>query len=178
VDSDNEMLRLLSADGPLPELRDKMMLFGQFVGSWDLDVFGYSRDGTRQDFIGEWHFGWVLEGRGIQDVLIVRPLASSTGGGSQGGIGSTLRVYDSEMDAWWISWMSPVDREFSTLFARHTGDRIVLDGQWSLGQTGRRWQWIFSDISRDSFHWECRTYDDGDPKGRVVEEMYARRAKT
>ena len=116
-----------------------------------------------------------LEGRGVQDVLIVRPLAASSAQ-QQGGRGSRLRVYDSQMDAWWICWMGPVDHEFSTLFARQVGDRIVLDGQWSIGQPGRRWQWIFSDIRRESFHWESRAYDDdvgGD--GRLVEEMRARR---
>lgn len=55
----SSMLRLLPADGPHPDLRNRMRLFGQFVGSWDLDVFGYPRDGARQDLIGEWHFAWA-----------------------------------------------------------------------------------------------------------------------
>jgi hypothetical protein len=49
------------------------MLFGQFVGSWDLDMFAYQPDGTARSFTGEWRFGWVFEGRAIQDVLVVRP---------------------------------------------------------------------------------------------------------
>jgi hypothetical protein len=39
------------------------MLFGQFVGAWDVDVTNITLDGTRKELKREWHFGWVLEGR-------------------------------------------------------------------------------------------------------------------
>jgi hypothetical protein len=171
----NEMLRLLPADGPVPELADKMMLFGQFVGSWDLEVFEYQRDGTRLEHTGEWHFGWVLDGHGIQDVLIVTPLSTSEDDVPQGGKGSTLRVYDPQLDAWWITWMGPRDREFSTLLAREEHERLVLDGQWTLGHPERRWQWIFFDITPQTFRWESRSFEEGNDQGRVIQEMRARR---
>lgn len=75
---------------------------------------------------------------------------SGDGGGPLGGIGSTLRVYDPGMGAPWVVWAGPVDREFSTLFVRQDGDRIVLDGQWGIGGgDGRRFQWSLSDITPD-----------------------------
>ena len=171
----SEMLRALSADGPVPELSDKVMLFGQFVGSWDLEMVGYPPDGTRVEFTGEWHFGWVLDGRGVQDVLDVRPRSAPRGDGPRGGKGSTLRVYDPAMDAWWVSWMGPLDREFSTFVAREVDDRIVLEGQWTLGHPGRRLRWTFFDVRPDTFRWESRLFDRGDSDGRLVEEMHARR---
>jgi hypothetical protein len=171
----NEMLRLLPADGPRAEFADKMMLFGQFVGSWDLDVFGYRRDGTRLHYAGEWHFGWVLDGHGIQDVLIVSRGSTDEQDVPQGGKGSTLRVYDPQLDAWWISWMGPLDREFSTLLAREEHDRILLEGQWALGHPDKRWQWVFSDINPRSFRWECLFLDQTNDRARVTEEIHARR---
>jgi hypothetical protein len=172
----NTMLSLLSAHGPHPDHRDKLMLFGQFVGSWDLDMLGYQADGTIRHFTGQWHFGWVLEGRAIQDVLIAKPTDDQeTAEGPQGGIGSTLRVYDPRMDAWWVAYAGPVDREFATLLARQVDDRIVLEGQWSLGGDGRRFRWSFSDIANDRFHWQDHHSSDGGQTWRLVEEMHARR---
>ena len=170
------MLGLLSADGPHPEHRAKLMLFGQFVGSWDLDMLAYPPDGTTRRFAGQWHFGWVLEGRGIQDVLIAKPTGDQDMvEGPQGGIGSTLRVYDPGMDAWWVVWAGPADREFCTLVARQVDDRIVLEGQWSLGGDDRRFRWSFSDITPDRFHWQGHHSADDGQTWRLVEEMHARR---
>lgn len=39
------MLGLLGADGPHPAHRAKLMLFGKFVGSWELDMLAYQQDG-------------------------------------------------------------------------------------------------------------------------------------
>ena len=69
----NPFLDALHAKGPAPDRAGKMDLYGRFVGSWDLDVTEYRDDGTTRRRPGEWHFGWALEGRAIQDVWIVPP---------------------------------------------------------------------------------------------------------
>ncbi|MBI3287380.1 MAG: hypothetical protein HYZ68_04960 [Chloroflexi bacterium] len=164
---DTSILRLLAADGPHPAYADKMMLFGQFVGSWDLDMKLYDSDGSSRSLKGVWHFGWVLEGRAIQDVLIPhRP---------EGGMGTTLRFYDPRIDAWRVVWAGPADGEFSTLVARQVGDQIFLEGTWSIAAEHRLWQWRFSEITETSFHWQGVVSDDGGQTWRLVEEMYARR---
>src|SRR5262249_47666711 len=58
----------LDAGGPHPEHLEARMLYGQFVGDWVLDVTYHRTDGTSQTFAGEWHFGWILDGRAVQDV--------------------------------------------------------------------------------------------------------------
>ena len=68
----NGFLAALQATGPAADRADRMALYGQFVGSWDLDVTEYRDDGPVQRR-GEWHFGWALEGRAVQDVWIVPP---------------------------------------------------------------------------------------------------------
>ena len=48
------------------------MLFGLFVGEWEFDWTGYDEDGDETlTERGEWIFGWVLEGRAVQDVWII-----------------------------------------------------------------------------------------------------------
>jgi hypothetical protein len=66
-------LDALGADGPAADRAGKMDLYGRFVGSWDLDVTQFSAGGTPRRRKGEWHFGWALEGRAVQDVWIVPP---------------------------------------------------------------------------------------------------------
>ena len=69
----NAFLEALGADGPAADRAGKMDLYGRFVGSWELDVMQIRDDGTQRRRPGEWHFGWALEGRAIQDVWIVPP---------------------------------------------------------------------------------------------------------
>jgi hypothetical protein len=63
------------------------MLFGQFVGVWNMQVEFFNDHG---DCVysqpGQWSFAWVLDGRAIQDVLTYpRP------GEADRGIGTSLR---------------------------------------------------------------------------------------
>jgi hypothetical protein len=59
------MIDALQAPGSHPDLAEKLMLFGQFVGTWDVDVFNIAPDSSRKALKGEWHFGWALEERAI-----------------------------------------------------------------------------------------------------------------
>ena len=61
----------LCAQAPADDRAGRMELYGWLVGSWDLDVTRFQADGAVIRRKGEWHFGWVLEGRAIQDVWII-----------------------------------------------------------------------------------------------------------
>ena len=63
----------LNADGPAADRAARMDLYAWLIGSWDLDVIEYHEDGSTRRRPAEWHFGWVLEGRAIQDVWIIPP---------------------------------------------------------------------------------------------------------
>jgi hypothetical protein len=82
-------------DGSLRTLRSAPGIF---------DVTANSDDGKDARRAGEWHFGWALEGRAIQDVWIVpAPLASyvtATLPPSFNSYGTHVRVYDPDIDAW------------------------------------------------------------------------------
>ena len=100
-------LDALGADGPAADRAGKMDLYGRFIGSWDLDVMQIAEDGTKRRRKGEWHFGWALEGRAIQDVWIVPPRGELRHGDAAANVnsyGTTLRVYDPRIDAWQIQW--------------------------------------------------------------------------
>ena len=67
---------------------------------------------------GEIHFGWVLEGRAIQDVWILPGFF----------FGTTLRVYDPGLDAWHILWSDPLKQYYTRQVGRARGKDIVQEG--------------------------------------------------
>lgn len=175
----DSMVSRLVGDPPDPIVADRYRLFGRFVGAWDLEMIVDPEGPNPRRSQGRWDFGWILAGRAIQDVL----LTESRGGESDRPIaermGTSIRAYDPIIDAWWIAWMAPGDREFSTLLAREVGDEIVIEGQWSLGIDNAggdvRFVWSFAEITPESFRWRGRLSADGGKTWRLAEEMRARR---
>ena len=163
------MLSHLAADGPHPDHAEELRLFGQLTGSWIIEMTSIGPDGSRDQFDAEWHFGWVLDGRSVQDVLITR-----TTDGKVVGYGSTVRSFDPKRGLWWIVWQDPLAGEFAVLLARAEADRIVLDGTWNVGDPSRRFRWTFSGITPDRFRWEGSVLENGE--WHVREEMQARRS--
>jgi hypothetical protein len=146
-------LDALGADGPAADRAGKMDLYGRFVGSWDLDVRQCSDDGRERRRAGEWHFGWALEGRAVQDVWIVPPRGELRRGDAAAKVnsyGTTLRVYDPDIDAWRIQWTDPVTRNFLQMIGRAEGDGIV---QLGVRHDGQLLRWSFLAIKPDSFLW-------------------------
>ena len=62
----------LLAVGPASDRAEKMALYGQFVGRWEMDAVRHLDDGSTRRSRGEIHFAWALQGRAVQDVWITR----------------------------------------------------------------------------------------------------------
>ena len=168
-------LDALGADGPAADRSGKMDLYGRFVGSWDLDVMQFSDDSRERRRTGEWHFGWALEGRAIQDVWIVPPRGALRQGDAAANVnscGATLRVYDPRIDAWQIQWTDPVMQNFLHMIGRAQGDEIV---QLGTRPDGKPIRWSFSEITVDSFRWRGEISADGGASWRLNVEFLARR---
>ena len=170
------MIDALQAGGPVPERRAAMHAFGQFVGSWDLDVRWY---GENHELLhattGEWHFGWILGGLAVQDVWIVPPprrhdpLAASL---PWGDYGTSVRFFDPSIDAWRSTWIGPVRGFVIPFVARETAGGVELLG--SLGET--RLRWSFSDITPTTFTWRNEEADGEDGRWVLRQEFSASRA--
>ncbi|WP_342234472.1 hypothetical protein [Inquilinus sp. OTU3971] len=133
-------------------------IFAPFIGSWDLIVRWYDTAGNvSREQHGEWHFAWVLEGRGIQDVWIVPPL-SQRHAGSDYEYGTSIRFYDDGIGAWQSTWIGPMHRVVRTFIARQLEDRVVLE---TTEGTLPRMRWSFSDIEKDAFRWTNELLDAG-----------------
>jgi len=166
-------LDALGADGPAPDRAGKMNLYGRFVGSWDLDVTHFAADGTPRRRKGEWHFGWALEGRAIQDVWIVPPRGAQRAGDAAANInsyGTTLRIFDPRIDAWHVQWFDPVTQNISQMIGRAEASDIVQDG---MAADGRLIRWRFLEIEANSFLWRGEISSDQGASWRVVTEFRA-----
>ncbi len=158
----------LPADPPSGASRKKLMLFGQFVGDWDILRWRSrrsARDPRRR--VGEVHFAWVLNGQAIQD----------TWGGLDPtsdrfvAAGTTLRFYDRFLDAWRSTWISPGSDRNQTIrrfVGRKVGTEIVLKEEARGNRTER---WIFFDIHPASFRWRAERRATAGGSWKIVEEM-------
>jgi hypothetical protein len=164
------VLSLLASSGPpegeTSELMAELMLYGQFAGSWSMEGTWYGRDGSSRTGTGEWHFGWVLGGRGIQDVLYAT-------GATPDQYGTSLRAYHPAIRAWHVTWMQPASSEFVNLIGRKAGDRIVQDGHGP--EPGQRVRWSFTDITNESFRWIGEFSEDDGATWFFEQEMWGTR---
>src|SRR5919197_2173882 len=122
------MIEALQADGPFPSQADKLMLFGRLVGSWDIAGRFFDEQGNvTREGTGEWHFGWVLEGRVIQDVIIAPPRDGRHPGEHSTAYDTAVRAYDPETGTWRVTVVAPIYGTTLNLIAREQGDEIWLE---------------------------------------------------
>ncbi len=139
------------ARGRSAEIPEPADAYGWLIGGWDLDVW-YSLGDREQRMKGEVHFAWVLDGRAVQDVWIM-PRRADRGPGFTSTInafGTTLRVWDSSIQAWRVTWINPPTGRRDELIGRRNGNEIVQVGTHADGTPIR---WKFTEITADSFRW-------------------------
>ena len=161
----------LPADGPASEHREKLELFGQFVGDWEIVESRYLQpNGEWERSRGEVHWRWILEGRAVQDIW----MSYDEDEGRMVSAGTTVRFYDPSIDAWHSVWLSPLQGAVKAFVGRRVGNEIVLEGAREDGVPVR---WIFSEITRDSFRWRGEKYNERDSTWSLYEEMHIQRRK-
>jgi hypothetical protein len=159
----NMFSQLLHAAGPDSERSSQLELYAWLIGDWEFDITTFPLDGTTHTGRGEIHAGWVLQGRAIQDVWMIPRFRDRKPGieqmpGAGNWYGTTLRVYDPNLDAWRILWNDPATNFFAQQIAKPRGSDIVQEG---LDPRGGTMRWTFFDIEPDSFHWMAERSTNG-----------------
>jgi hypothetical protein len=163
--SQSPFIAALCATGPAEDRAEKLSLYGWLIGSWQMQASVFSADGAKHTGHGEIHFAWALEGRALQDVWILPGVF----------YGTTLRVYDPELDAWHILWSDPLRQFYARQIGRARGRDIVQEGTDAAGTPIR---WTFTDITSDSFRWTGERSDDGGKTYWLQAEFLATRVST
>lgn len=153
------------------------MLFGQFVGDWDVLESRHLDDGGRWvRRTGEVHWRWILGGRAVQDVWLFRRSRSAR----LAPVGTTIRFFHTGKKAWQSLWIAPGQDDAALFIGRKVGDEIVLELEEASKHEGEGdLKWIFYDVKRSSFSWRAEEYSDRSKKWVLKQEMkLARRGRT
>lgn len=158
----------LLASGPHPSLGREAETYGRFAGRWRGTYRLLLPEGTRSGRIAV-TFGWVLEGRAIQDSgWMLEGLEPKDGPGS------TLRFYDPGIKAWRILFVDPVNHIYKEMVGRRVGDDVIQQGY----SGGRAIKWTFTEVTARSFTWRgYHLADDGDTWVMVDEYRFERVAE-
>jgi uncharacterized protein len=168
ADPRRDMITALPADGPNPSLGAEAKVWDQFVGTWDCDYTFHAEDGTITRSKGELLFGWILDGRAVQDIWISYPQKPN----EERLMGTSVRLFDPRTGIWRVVFVLPAFNILTTVEGRAQGDRIVLEGQTSDGERRR---WSFNDITPISFVWRGESSRDGGKTWRLAEEHRMKR---
>jgi hypothetical protein len=167
-DSRQALIGVLPASSPHPSLGDEARVWDRFVGAWDCDYTFFLEDGSVRHSRGEVDFGWVMDGRAIQDIWITYPNEA----GKERGVGTSVRFFDNKSKMWQVVFISPAYSAVVTVRGGTEGDRIVLRG---VDDEGSMLRWSFNDIKGDSFTWRGEKSRDGGKTWKLEEEHHMRR---
>lgn len=171
ISSRDAMINVLGSRNPNPALGDEARTFDQLIGTWDADFSFHREDGTVYHKKGELRFGWVMDGRAIQDLWISYP----ADGHKERSIGTTFRFFDTKLKQWRIVFINPQFNYMVTAQGRREGDRIVLHG---VDTDGLPLRWTFREITSDSFHWLGEKSHDGGKTWNIEEDHHMKRRST
>jgi hypothetical protein len=171
----DSFITLLHSSGRSPDIPESADAYGWLVGSWELEVLHYRAVNlSSRKMKGEVHFGWVLEGRAIQDVWIMPHAADRTPDSDRVNnmYGTTLRIWDSAIQSWRIRWINPVSGHEERQTGRKVGNEIVQVG---ARQDGTPTRWRFTEITADSFRWIGESLEPDGKSWKLEGEFRARR---
>jgi hypothetical protein len=166
----------LGAPDRAPEIPEAADVYGWLIGSWELDVRFYWIDVSDRGIKGEVHFGWVLEGRAVQDVWIMPPRSQREEklDPMLNMYGTTIRAWDPTIQAWRVTWINPATNQRAELIGRWSGKDIVQIGTRVDGTPIR---WIFTEITPDSFRWIGESLEPDGKTWKLSGESRGRRLR-
>lgn len=167
LDPRQAMITALGAGRPHASLGEEAETFDRLVGVWDAEFGFHLPDGTIRKSRGHLRFGWILDGRAIQDIWVSYPEA-----GGERRMGTTIRFFDPRSRLWQVVFVSPSYNAVFTVQGGLEDGRIVLRGS---DPEGRPIRWSFNDLRHDSFVWRGETSHDGGKSWVLEEEHQMRR---
>ena len=163
------MITALEALGPHPSLGDQANVFARLIGTWGVEYTDFSQDGKETHRSGELIIGWVLDGRGIQDVWIVDP----SGARKEREVYTDVRYFDPKTRTWPAIFVDPEHASVAKFTGTAVGDdRIVLVTQDFADKETR---WSVNDLRPNSFVWREEESSDGGKTWRLQAQHQMKR---
>lgn len=163
------MIAALGAETPHRSIGAEAALFDHFVGAWDVEYSILGPGESARRFSGELLFGWILDGRALQDIWVAYPAPGSK---EERTLGTSVRFFDPSARKWRVVFVAPSFGSISQLEGGAEGERIVLHGSDTDGAMLR---WSFDEIQADSFVWRGELSRDEGETWFLQEEHRMRR---
>ncbi len=157
-----------SADTPAKEA---LSFFEQLIGDWNFEWIDGKGTEKERHILGEWIFSRVLNESVIQDVFIC-PSREERIHNPQPDqeYGTTIRTYNPDKQKWDVCYT--YDGSMSILEGQVVGSEFIMVKQ---GTANGITQWLFTDVTPDSFHWMNRTSFDNGSTWKTNGELFASR---
>ncbi|MCL2562577.1 MAG: hypothetical protein FWE08_00880 [Oscillospiraceae bacterium] len=170
-DTMNDFSNALICETCKDDLREKLNLFGQFVGEWEFEGILGKGTPNEQCIPGEWIFSWILDGTAIQDVFICPSRKECEKNPNPNAeYGTTVRFYNQATDAWDMFY--GLSGATHLLEGKQVGEQIIVTNK---SDPDTLTQWVFSGITKNKFHWQNRTSHDNGTTWHILFELSARK---
>jgi hypothetical protein len=127
-------------------------IYAGLIGTWDVTAHDYRDDGRSLVCRGSWIFARVLEGRAVQDVLILPARGAASHPRQR--YGTSIRTFDATARRWQVTWLNPLSGRFDVLHAWVDRGAIVQEGRNAEGEAI---SWTFDELDGTAFHWTGKT---------------------
>lgn len=164
-----DMVSALRATSPNPSLADHAKLIDRLVGGWDVEYTDFKKDGAKLHRTGRLFFGWVADGRVMQDLWIVDPWGSH----KEREVYTDLFYFDPKAATWRVASVDPYEASVATFTGAVGENRISLESQDLVPNETRRWS--FNDIGPDTLVFHDETSTDGGKTWRLTGEYQMKR---
>jgi hypothetical protein len=113
----------------------------QLTGTWDVAYEYVGKDGTLKHSRGQVHYGWILDGRALQEVW-----TSDASGPDLRPYGTTINFYDSKQQRWTAVWVYPAEAMTTIVSGGDVNGSYVLTGK---DESGKLQRWSTSVVEPD-----------------------------
>jgi len=154
----------LEACGPNPALGSHAILIDRLTGTWDVEYTDYSGDGKVNHRTGELTFGWVMDGRVMQDLWVVNPSAAD----KDREVYTDLFFFDPKTNAWLSAFVDPEHPSVARFTGHTDGDNRLVFDSGDFGRVETRWS--YNDLRSDSFVYRAEVSSDGGKSWKLQSE--------
>lgn len=167
-----DVLSALRATSANSSLADHAKVIDRLVGDWQVAYTDFKKDGTTLHRTGRLLFGWVADGRIMQDCWIVDPWGSHR----DREVYTDLFYFEPKSATWRVASVDPYEASIATFTGGAVGDdRISIESQDLVAGQTRRWS--FNDISSDALVFRDEASTDGGKNWRLLAEYHMTRRR-